>query len=431
MGVQRRRLPVQELEIGMFVADLDRPWHETPFPIQGFYIRTQQEVDQLNRYCREVFVDVAESRQNIQAKAGEGARKAKRGKEDKVLKLPAVNIRNPYKYQTTRPLKRELRDVQPLLDDVEHALDIVGEQVRAGAAPDMEELDTVARSMVGSVARNPDALLWLSRVQSRDDYTYRHSLNTAIWALLLGRNLGLDPDVLHKLATGALLSHIGKAQLPARLLVDEDRLSGEDLAQYRTYVTRGADLAADAGLPRVVVNVIRYHRERHNGCGFPAAVTGEDIPLLAKIVGLVDYYETLIEPREGRAAMTPAQAVAHLFERRNILFQEDLVESFIQAVGVYPTGTIVELSTREIGVVLSHSPKRRLWPQVMVLTDTEQNKLRNGRIVDLAKHNEEAGGAADAIKVADCKPFGYGGIDPSQYEVTGASSRWSLRHLMG
>ncbi|MEQ6884801.1 HD domain-containing phosphohydrolase [Salicola sp. Rm-C-2C1-2] len=431
MGVQRCKLPVQDLEIGMFVADLDRPWYETPFPIQGFHIRDQQELDQLIRHCRHVHVDVAEKRQDVAAESVAGPeRQGSAG--GKVLKLPAVKVRNPHHYEITRPLRKEVRDVQQVLDSVEKALDRVSETLSGGRSQvAVEAVTSVARTMAESVTRNPDALLWLSRVQSRDDYTWRHSLNISIWALLLGRQLGLDPDVLHKLSLGALLSQIGKARLPEGMLVFESDLSDEQWRTYCRYPETGARIAAESGLPRVVVNVIRYHRERHNGTGFPQKVTGEQIPLLAKLVGLVDYYESLIEPRDRRNQLTPAQAVSRLFDCRNSQFQEDLVEQFIQAVGVYPTGTIVELATSEVGVVVSHTPKRRLWPSVMVLTDAEKRPLKQGHVVDLARQNEETADAS--ARIVDCKPVGYGGIDPSQYEVTGAAarsrSRWRLRGL--
>ncbi|XOZ34399.1 HD-GYP domain-containing protein [Halomonadaceae bacterium KBTZ08] len=435
MGVQRRKIPVQELEVGMFVSDLDRPWHETPFPIQGFYLRNQRELDQVSWYCRYVHVDVPEKRGSVARSStlglgGGGA--APHTDSDKILKLPAVKIRNPHHYTTTRPLRKEIRDVQPVLGKLEKALDRVRETLsNAESQVDVEAVSTVARTMAESVARNPDALLWLSRVQSRDDYAYRHSLNISIWALLLGRQLGLDPDVLHKLALGALLSQIGKARLPEGMQGPETELTSEQWQTYCHYPETGARIAAESGLPRVVVNVIRYHRERHNGSGFPQGVNGEYIPLLAKLVGLVAYYEGLIEPRDKSCQLTPAQAVSRLFQCRNSQFQEDLVEQFIQAVGVYPTGTVVELASSEVGVVVSHTPKRRLWPSVMVLTDADKQPLKQGHIVDLAKQNEEM--AEPDARIVDCKPYGYGGIDPSQYEVTGAttgsSKRWSLKAL--
>jgi len=433
MGVVRKKVAVQELETGMFVSDLDRPWHETPFPIQGFVIRSADELTQLTRYCRHVFVDVAEAKAR---QADTGTTRVRRpGVAGKVLKLPAVQIRNPRKYHTDKSLKRAIREAVHLLDDVSEALDHVMETVRGGKLPQFEKVESIARQMTQSIVHNPDALLWLTRVQHRDQYSYQHSLNTAIWALVLGRHLGLEEDVLEHLATGALLCHVGKARLPEELLVDEDDLSKEDFARYASYVTYGVKMLEQAGMSRSVINIVRSHRERHNGSGFPRRVNGEEIPLLAKLVGLVDHYETLIEPRPGSEPLTPAQAVSRLYEDRNVRFQEDLVERFIQAVGIYPTGTIVELSNHYTGVVLSHRPDRRLWPTVMVVADQNREPLKGGRVIDLAEYNDGKVGD-EALTVSGCLPFGIEGIDPARYDVGGGeapaqASRWSLKRLIG
>ncbi|TVP61120.1 MAG: HD-GYP domain-containing protein, partial [Halomonadaceae bacterium] len=175
----------------------------------------------------------------------------------------------------------------------------------------------------------------------------------------------------------------------------------------------------------------KFHRERHNGRGFPQRVNGEAIPLLAKLSGLVDYYESLIEPRPGVEPLNPAQAVGKLFEVRNQLFQEDLVERFIQAVGIYPTGTIVKLNNQQTGLVLSHRPHRRLWPKVMVVADEQQRPLKAGRIIDLVTHNEGKN-SDEALSISGCLPFGIEGIDPSGYEIVEpeAGKRWSLKSFL-
>src|SRR5690606_17220490 len=120
---------------------------------------------------------------------------------------------------------------------------------------------------------------------------------------------------------------------------------------------------------------------RHNGTGFPQGVMGDRIPLSARILGLVDHYESLIAPRSSGTPMTPAQAVASLYDARDLSFQGDLVERFIQAVGVYPTGSWVRLSDGRIGVVVTHAPERRLWPSVMVVADAEGHALRKGELL--------------------------------------------------
>ncbi|MFE8069590.1 DUF3391 domain-containing protein [Marinobacteraceae bacterium S3BR75-40.1] len=434
MGVRQNKVPVHDLQVGMFVSDLDRPWHETPFPIQGFYIRNDEEIRALASYCRYVYVDIAEAREAVARSGGHasavGFQSHHRRGGQKVLKLPPIHVKNPRKYEPTVSLKREVKQGEKILADVRKALSRLGEQMENHEPLVLEDAEVAAEAMVGSVLRNPDALVWLSRIQRNDSYTYRHSLNTAIWSLVFGRHLGLQPDVLKHLALGSLLSQVGKADLSIDWRRQERELSAQELKAYRQYPEVGAQMLEEADQPPIVVSVVRYHRERHNGTGFPQGVTGDKIPLVAKICGLVDFYETMIEPREEERPLTPAQAVGQLFELRNIEFQEDLVERFIQAIGVYPTGTIVELSDQHVGVVLSHRPNRRLWPKVLVITDELQRPLKEGKVLDLADYNESRA-AQDAVQVSGCIPFGALDFDPSEYQVTGAVSKWSWRHFVG
>lgn len=433
MGVRQKRVAVQDLEIGMFVSDLDRPWHMTPFPIQGFYIRSQEEIRSLVSHCKWVEIDVAEVRDTEEydeARAPVFARRAGKRKLEETIQLPPLHIKNPVQYETTSTLKKELKSSSQLLVDAESALEHVMDSVRGNRVPDIKPLSRVARDMTSSVMRNPDALLWLARVRELDDYTYQHALNSSVWALVCGRHLGLQEGLLNHLAMGTLLAHVGKAELPKEILENEHCLDVEQFALFKSYVERGASKLEDAGLSKVVISVVRGHRERHNGSGFPTSVKGDRIPLLAKIAGLVDYYETLIEPRHGHTPLTSAQAVGQLFQQRNIEFQEDLVEKFIQSVGIYPTGTLVELNDGQRGVVVSHSPLRRLWPRVMVMTDQEHKPLRTAKIINLASYND---GRAphEMLQVEGCLPFGTDGLNPNNFDVTGTESRWSLKKLVG
>lgn len=433
MGVRQKKIAAHDLAVGMFVSDLDRPWHETPFPIQGFHIRSEDEIRALVSYCRHVFVDVAESRGSVAAESAEAPIFTRRGKNrggSQSLKLPPVHIRNPKEYTASVPLKKEIRDGEKALADAGKALAAVMDQLACGEMPDLKQARAAASAMTQSILRNPDALLWLTRVQRHDEYSYQHALNAAVWSLVFGRHLGLESNVLEHLATGTLLAHVGKIKLPKALIERETMLEADEFEVFKTYVSLGAGILEEQGLPEPVLNVVRFHRERHNGSGFPGGLTGDRIPLLAKIAGLVDHYESLIEPRPGQTPLSPAQAVSSLYESRNIEFQEDLVERFIQAVGVYPTGTLIELNTSQVAVVLSHRPNRRLWPKVLVMTDSQGQPLKTGKIVDLAQYNEGRS-LQEALQIRGCMPFGTADVDPCRYEVTGATSRWSWQHLVG
>lgn len=418
----------------MFVSDLDRPWHQTPFPIQGFHIRSDDDVKSVSSFCSWVMIDVPELRNTAefeQNRAPIFRRRSPAGSGSRAeLQLPPLKIKSPVRYTEEVPFRKEVKASARLVRAADDALRHVVDSVRAGETPDLRPLATSVQKMTESVTRNPDALLWLSRMQEHDDHIYQHGVNTAVWGLVFGRSLGLEKGLLNHLAMGCLLSQVGKAELPRELLRDEGSLSPEEFAEYKTYVALGMARLEDTGLSRAVTSVVQYHRERHNGSGFPESVRGDRIPLLAKIAGLTDYYESLIAPKDPARAMAPAQAVASLYETRNIEFQEDLVEKFIQAIGIYPIGTLVELSDGQRGVVVSHAPERRLQPKVMVMTDTEHRPLKQAKILNLADYNAERS-ADTSLVVTDCLPHGTDGLEPNRFDVTGAESRWSLGRILG
>lgn len=433
MGVSQKKIAVHDLEVGMFVSDLDRPWHQTPFPIQGFHIRSQDDIRSVTSHCKWVMIDVAEARDFADLDGSQAPfffRRQKRAGQQEVIQLPPIQIRNPVRYDVNVSLRREVKNASTLIRDVDGAVSRVMAAIRDQKVPDLKPLAGVAQKMSTSVVRNPDALLWLSRVREHDDYTYRHSLNAAVWALVFGRHLGLESGLLNHLAMGCLLAYVGKAELPSEILRREHSLSAEDFTLYKTYVARGVAKLSETGLSKAVLSIVQGHRERHNGTGFPEGVRGDRIPLLAKIAGLMDYYETLIEPREDCVPMTPAQAVGHLYETRNIEFQEDLVEKFIQSIGVYPVGTLVELSDGQRGVIVSHGPERRLMPKVMVMTDRDHNPLKSAKVINLAEYN--AGRPEDKrLNIEGCLPHGADGLNPNHYDVTGVETRWRLGSLLG
>jgi HD-GYP domain-containing protein (c-di-GMP phosphodiesterase class II) len=433
VGVQQRKVAVHDLEIGMFVSDLDKPWHRTPFPIQGFHIRSQDDVRALTSHCSWVMIDVAEARESKDNRGGRknvfGRSARQRGNGREELQLPPLNIREPVVYQEITSLKKEVKASKKLLDDAELALHRFFETVQFDGVADLRPIARITSKMVSSVIRQPDALLWLSRTRQHNDYIYRHALNTSVWALVCGRHLGLNEGLLNHLGLGCLLSQVGKTTLPRELLNREGQLDTNEFARYRGYVTQGVDMLSGGGLSRAVLSVVQGHRERHNGSGFPEGIRGDRIPLLAKIAGVAEFFESLIGPRDTSEPMTPAKAVTLLYEMRNIEFQEDLVESFIQSIGIYPTGSLVELTDGQRGIVVSHSPERRLWPRVMVMTDGEQRPLKSAKIIDLARFNEGRT-AGETVMVRECLPHGTDDLDPSIYDVTGAESRWNLTRLI-
>jgi HD-GYP domain-containing protein (c-di-GMP phosphodiesterase class II) len=438
MATQQQKIEVGNLKVGMYIANLDRPWCETPFPLQGFYIRSNDDIQKLERFCKYVYVDKKTITTAVSdLSLSSVSRKGKTTKPNKqirseaaIFEMPPIRIRNPVKYEQESSLKVEIKQAEKVKNQVYASLDQIFNLAKQGQHISLKETATVASSMVETVTRNPDALVWLTRLDDHHNKSYRHSVNASVWALIFGRHLGLDKALLSQLAAGVLLAHIGKSLLSEHLLETPiEELSAEELATYRSYVDLGVDILNNSGhAPKSVISVVQFHQERHNGTGYPIGAMGDHIPLLAKIGGLVDYYQSLIEPLSMVRALSPSEAVSRLFELRNIKFQADLVERFIQAVGVYPTGTLVELDNNEVAVVIGNNQERKLLPKVMIVLDGDKQPYKPAKVVDLKAWNEQEK-ASKPIKIKGCLAKGSYDIDASKYLVTGATSKWSLKHL--
>ncbi len=392
MAIKQVKIDVNELAVGMFVSGLDRPWTQTPFPLQGFYIRDLEEIKQLKIHCNHVYIDVVKGSPPIKTrlrKLSPASRKQVRAdRKARVTDLAPIRVRRDV-YGEAEPIEKEIGQAKELHQQVYRAVGSVLSQIAVDHQQvPIKETKRAASAMVDSVIRSPDAFTWLSRVREKDEYTYSHAVRSAVWAILFGRHIGLPKPELDVLAMGVLLKDIGKTKLPRQVIENQSRSSVEQEA-YEKFVEYGVEILRKmADVKPRVTSVIKTHCERVNGSGFPAHLRGDKIPLLGKIAGIVTYYDETTNPRNANP-LSPSKAVSHLYEARGIEFQEDLVVEFIRAIGLYPTGTLVELSTGEVGVVVEQNFERRLKPKVMVVLDAVKQKLYDPVLIDLAQDEKE------------------------------------------
>lgn len=392
MGLKQVKVGVNDLVLGMFVSGLDRPWTQTPFPLQGFYLRDLEEINQLKRYCKHVYIDVQKGKgpanrphslAPIPRKKTEAPERSPSNQPLDVKVSPLKVRHNVYSHYT--PLKNEVEAARALNQRVAKAISEIDKGLASLDTQVLSNTRKVAGEMVDSVLRNPDALSWLNRVRDADEHSYSHSVRSAIWAILFGRYIGLSKKDLDVLAFGVLLKDVGKVKLDVALLRKENRSDEEEL-EYEKFVLYGVEILRQSRQvePRAIA-VVHSHCERINGSGFPQHLKGDKIPVLGRIAGLVSFYDEISNPRNNSKALSPSRAVARLYELRNVAFQEDLTVEFIRAIGLYPTGTLVELSSGEVAVVVEQNFERRLKPKVMLVLDKDKQPLKKQVLVDLAK----------------------------------------------
>jgi len=203
-------------------------------------------------------------------------------------------------------------------------------------------------------------------VSGGSDRAAAHALNVAVISLLIGRTLGLNPEELADLGVGALMHDVGKLDVVERYRHAEDGFTPGELAAYRDHVVKGIAQAQRMDLSPGALAVLAHHHEHADGTGFPARIRGERIGIGARIVAIVDHYDKLCNPSSRALALTPHQAVAMLFAQGRQRFDSTVLNTFIRMMGVYPAGSLVQLTDDRYAMVVGVNSSRPLKPRVLV-----------------------------------------------------------------
>ncbi len=387
------KVQTKDLAVGMYVSGLDRPWLETPFIIQGFCVETPDEIERVRSFCEYVFVDVTKSRDPSHPLLRQA-----RGPRTSIPIKDIFPGRALKSYPTTSEWKDESAQAWLVLDALVGDVNAIFQHVSDGGTLNIIRLKKSVEPVVESMSRNPDACIWLARLKQHDQYAYQHSLSAAIWAVALGRQLGLPRRDLRSLAIGCMLMDVGKLRVEPGLLQATRALSEDEADKMREHVAHSVAIARESGMMNQdVIDIVAHHHERFDGSGYPQGLSGDEIPAVARIASIVDTYDAVTSNRSHAPAISPSNAIKMLYRSRNIEFQAELVEVFIQAVGIYPAGTIVELTSGEVGVVVSEYRTRRLKPKLMMLLDARKYRLPKPKLVDLSEVSNHPGQESLAI----------------------------------
>lgn len=378
------RIPTTELQLGMHVVRLDRSWLETDFPVQGFIIRSREDLEALQAVCDHVYIEGrVEYRPVAESPSGDNRKGVPA--QRRVRYLNRISFE-----EELGPAAKGLKKARAL------ARDIIA-SVRLGRVLDINRCRQVVSEMVDSVLRNQQALLCLTQIKHKDDYTAEHSINVCILAATFGRHLGFMRSEIERLALCGLLHDVGKIRVPDEVLQKEGAYSPEEFAEMKRHPSHGRDiLMSVASLEPVAVDVAYSHHERISGTGYPRGLQAHQIPYYAKIISVVDAYDAITSHRCYDQARSSKTALDIIYECRGEQFDEQLALDFIQCIGVYPPGAIVEMTNGEVGIVLRTHLGRKLRPRLLLVRDSDKVPCRE-RVVDLTKLDLDAEGQPYSI----------------------------------
>ena len=367
----QKKIHVGNLRLGMFVSKLDRDWLDTPFIMQGFLIESLEDIDIVSEFCEYVWVDAVQ--------------KDKRGPSSgKGTASSAPSRAASYIHDV--PLREEQQKVLGIYREARSLTKGMLQDIRLSGSINTAQAKATVSDCVNSILRNPDALLWMAKIREESEYTAEHCLNVCILAIAFGRHLGLSEGELHNLGLCGLLHDVGKMRVPAEILNKPAALTPKEMRMMMAHTVHGRNLLLSTkGIYQGAIDVAYSHHERLDGTGYPRKLPGHGISRFSRIIAIVDAYDAMTADRCYAPARTSTEAVKRLYHARGTHFDEGLVLQFIKSVGLYPPGSIVELYSGQVGMVVETNHKYRHLPRVLLLLDEGKNSLKKEEWVDLAR----------------------------------------------
>ncbi len=395
---QHQKIDVADLRVGMFVVELDKPWEESGFMFQGLEVKSSQDIADVQKECNHVWVDYDEFTLKDN-KAPEAERRAGVGST-----------------ASTHQVEDELEAATEVHTMASEAITNLFEEIRLGAEIDGGKVKQAVNGCVDSILRNPDASVWLTRIQAKDVGTAQHSLNVAALSIVMAKAMGLSTREMEDVGVCGMLHDVGKTSISSELLLKDGPLDEAEMEEMRKHTRYGRDiLISTKSVMSGAADVAHSHHERVDGTGYPRKLEAESIPLFAKIVAIAEAYDVITTNQPYRTARSPSEALQELYAQRGTQFDEELVISFIDAVGIFPPGSIVEMLNGEIGIVLSNTSDK-LRPRIILILDELKEPVPQ-RIVDLS--GMEVDNRGNVYQIKTTLPDGSFGIDVADFQRAG------------
>lgn len=525
IDLKKEKIEVEKLTLGMFVTELDRPWIDSPFMLQGFVLDDQADIDKMMSLCQFVYIDrtksigtqfTAPTKQNVAIKR-EGAvvrakaptsplppaiKKAQRGEKISFMDImrdlkghnspknaennaqdsvmfnvrhgadtatqatqsfeaksnvaqPSIakqligdiggfmgglfsrekikssvkgaaaddkstqNEADGYKvtiYEQDPPVENEIAAIYPVYEQSQIATRDIFDAIANEQQVDLSAVSEILDSMVESIGRTPDALLWLSKLKQTDDYAYNHALNVSITLMAFGNFLALSKKQIKDLGLTGLLQDVGKVRISPDILLKEGKLTHEEYEYAKKHVDESLKILKNTpDIPSEVINIVSQHHERVDGTGYPNQLNEGQISIPSQAAGLIDTYCAITTHKSYAKGIYHQQALDEIHRLSGKQFSHELVDQLVQFMGMYPVSSLVELNSGEVGVVIQQNQVRRLLPRLMLLLGPDKVRYEAPVVLNLLNSPTSPSGEPYRI-TKSLAPDSYG-LNPSDFFV--------------
>ncbi len=400
-----KKIRVEDLEVGMFIVDVDRSWFKHPFLTSQKMITSEKQIQKLRDYgIQEVYINPEKGRDTLPSQFPEKdsgpAPKPIVGTEEEKALLQELPVSPPPKmiidFPSGKPEEgvlwaKQIEMARVVQREAQVVIRDILQDVRLGKNIESERVKRVVNNMIDSIFHNQAAMISLTRIKDYDEYTFVHSINVCILCLTLGRHLNFSREELEQMGIGALLHDVGKMRIPPDILNKPGKLTEKEFSEIKKHPLYTLELLEKAiGIPEASKYVALQHHERYNGRGYPYGLKGDEIGRFGQIAAIIDVYDAITTDRVYKKAIPLHEGIRMIYQGIKEDFNQNLVERFIQCVGIYPTGTPVLLDSEEIGIVCAVNKETLLRPNVLLIYRDSKARYPQPFVVDLMEKRDDS-----------------------------------------
>lgn len=367
---EARYLTPEQLRIGVYVI-LDLPWFKHPFTLNHFKVTSTEQLRELRALRLQRYRYDPERTDPPPAgwEAPTAAAKPPAADAGRVAEPPptAAMAGKQKQFEVLQQHREKLTQVERTFSKAGSVMRNLNRNLFSRPKETLDEMGELVHLMVDAFLEGPEATLHVMSEKAGGEEVYFHSLNVTILAMMLAKELGFTAESARELGLGAMLHDIGKIEIPDRVLKKSPtEYNKAEQSLYNMHVEYGVEIGRKLGISPEALKIIAQHHECCDGSGYPKGLKEADITPGARLVGIVNYYDGLCNPTDINKAMTPHAALSFMFSQRSAKFDKRALQLLIRSLGVYPPGSIVQLSNDALAAVVSVNPKKPLRPWVMI-----------------------------------------------------------------
>ncbi|WP_341707190.1 HD-GYP domain-containing protein [Halopseudomonas sp.] len=388
-----KKIPTQSLRVGMYVDKFCGSWLQHPFWSKKVLVEDTKTLNTiLQSSVAEVIIDVSKGL-DVEAAAQSDVQASVEAPSEVEIAMAEVEAASasasaPSDRVIRASMADEVRRAQQIFRKGKQAVKDIFKDVRLGKAVETEGLQHLVNEMNLSLSRNPQALISVARIKSKDEYTYLHSVAVAALMVGMARLCDMSEEQVLEAGMAGLLHDMGKAVMPEAVLNKPGKLTDAEFAIMRSHPVEGHKLLLDwDGVPEAVLDVCLHHHEKMDGTGYPERLGGEGISQLARMGAICDVYDAITSNRPYKAGWDPAESLSRMASWQGH-FDPVLFKLFVRMLGIYPVGSLVRLQSERLGVVIEQSGNSLLTPKVSVFYSARLKQALPITVIDLADEQE-------------------------------------------